>query len=142
MLSLVGVDSDGVFSAHDNHSPCLVQGTDGRKAQEIKVMREHIFLFKKQETFSDVFAEDVTGVSVGALGIKLLLEKVRDGELVGVNPGKVLGFGIVDFQVLAHGLPPCREIAFMPFGRFISPFAPKNFKCHKNLLRQSMVIHG
>jgi hypothetical protein len=52
-------------------------------------MREHIFLFKKQEPFFDVFAENVTGVSVGALGIKLLLEKLGDGELVGVNPGEV-----------------------------------------------------
>jgi hypothetical protein len=78
-------------------------------------MREHIFLFKKQETSFDVLTEDVTSVSVGALGIKLLVEKLWDGELVGVNPGKVLGFGIVDFQVSAHGLPPCREIVFMPF---------------------------
>jgi hypothetical protein len=139
MLSLVGVDSDGVFPAHNNHPVCFIQGANGWKAQEIEVMREHIFLFKKQETFFDVFAEDVTGVSVGALGIELLLEKLWDGELVGVNPGEVFGLGIVDFQVLAHGLPPCGEIAFMPFGRFVSPFAPKNFKCHKNLLRP---IHG
>jgi hypothetical protein len=127
MLSLVGVDADRVFAAHNNHLPRLVQGANGLNSQEIKVMREHIFLFKKQETFFDVLAEDVTGVSVGALGIKLLVEKLGDGELVGVNPGKVLGFGIVDFQVLAQRLPPCRKIAFMPFGRFISPFSPQKF---------------
>jgi hypothetical protein len=105
-------------------------------------MREHIFLFKKQETFFDVFAEDVTGVSVGALGIKLLLEKLWDGELVGMNPGEVLGFGIVDFQVLAHGLPPCREIAFMPFGRSFLLSLPKILSVIKIYCVQSMVIHG
>ena len=104
MLSLVGVDSDGVFAAHNNHPSRLVQGTDSRKCQEIKVVREHVGLFKKKETFFDVFAEDVTGVSVGALGIKLLFEKLWNSEFVGMNPGEVLGFGIVDFQVV-HSIP-------------------------------------
>jgi len=68
-------------------------------------MREHIDLLKKQETLFDVFAQDVTGVSIGALGVELFLEQFGNGELVGVNPGKVPGFGVIDFQVFAHGRP-------------------------------------
>jgi hypothetical protein len=93
-----------MFSTHDNHPPRLVQGTDGREGQEIKVVREHVGLFKKKEPFLDVFAENVTGVSVGTFGIKLLFEKLWDGEFVGMNPGEVLDFGIVDFQIV-HSNP-------------------------------------
>ena len=107
MLSLVAVDSDRVFATHNNHTSRLVQGADGRKGQEITVVRKHVGLFKKKETFFDVFAEDITSVSVGTLGIKLLFEKLWNGEFVGMNPGEVLGFGIVDFQVV-HSTPSLR----------------------------------
>ena len=87
MFPFIVVYSNRVFPAHDNHLPCFIQGSDSRQGQEIKVMREHIGFLKEQETLLDVLAEDITGISVGALGIELLLEQRGDGVLVGMNPG-------------------------------------------------------
>lgn len=137
-MPFVRVDSDGVFSAHDNHPPGLVQGTDGREGQEIKVVREHVWLFKKKESFLDVFAQNVTGVSVGTFGIKLLFEKLWDGEFVGMNPGEVLGFGISDFQIVTHSTSPCVDA----FWTFDFSFRFEILKIKKIIRLQSMVTHG
>jgi hypothetical protein len=103
MLALVRVDSDGVFGGPYRRGSHGIQGSDALHRQVVKVMREHIGLFKEQEPLFGVFVEDVTGGPVGVLGEELFLEKAGDGELIGVNPAQVFDFFFRHVQITAHG---------------------------------------
>src|SRR5665213_315888 len=131
MFPFIGVYLDGVFRASYQYPVHGVQGADSPCRQEVIGVGSLGGFLRVQKPFFalGIFVEKITSVPVSLLGIKLLAEQFRDGELIGMNPNQMSDFVFRHFEVIFHvGVSPSPFLSVVPSsasGGVAGPFSLK-----------------